>query len=63
MNEIKYNCRKNYIRQTKVNLATRITCHHLSSSNQEINVINHILDNLNYYIDFNNRTVLVTANI
>ena len=55
--------KKTYIGHTKRNLVTRLKNHNPSSSNQEIDVTKHMLDNPNHFIDFNNTTVLATANI
>ena len=50
-----------YIGQAKRNLSTRLD-HNLSSTNQETNVTKHISDNPSHNIDFNDITVLSTAN-
>ena len=54
---------KSLIGQTKMNLDTRLKDHNLNSKNQETDVTEHILDNPNHYIDFNNIIVLSTESL
>ena len=46
--KIKCNCGKNYIKQTKRNLSTRLKDHNPNSNNQETDVTKHVWDNLGH---------------